>query len=183
MKEAAARQNYETAARLRDQLQALRQVTSQNQKVLDIKHHRAQDVVALVRHERESAVHLFKIREGKLLSQDHFRLAGAAGESDNETLTACIKNYYSRAGHPPAEILLSHQPAEEELLEAWLRELSGRKVVLSVPRRGSRKQLMELALRNGLLKLQEEEQRTGSVKTAAARTGPHGRARCGSGAD
>jgi excinuclease ABC subunit C len=160
MQEAAARQNFESAARLRDQLQALRQVTVQDQKVLDIKRHRSQDIVALVRHDRESAVQLFKIREGKLLSQDHFRLAGAAGEPDSETLAAFIKNYYSRTGHPPAEILLSHQPADKELLEAWLGDLAGQKVILSVPRRGSRKQLMEMALRNGLLKLQEDEERS-----------------------
>ncbi|MEW5783522.1 MAG: excinuclease ABC subunit UvrC [Bacillota bacterium] len=160
MRDSAAEHRYEAAARFRDQLQALRQVAAQQQNVLDIKHTRSQDVLALVRLEKEAAVHLFKIREGKLLSQDHFRLTGTGDVPDPEVLAAFIKQYYMRAGRPPAELLLSHLPPEAALLQEWLNRLADRRVSLAVPRRGSRKQLVELTQRNGLLKLQEDEQRT-----------------------
>lgn len=160
MRDSSVEHRYEAAARYRDQLQALRQVAAQHQNVLDIKHTRSQDVLAVIRLEQEAAVHLFKIREGKLLSQDHFRLAGTGDVPDSEVLAAFIKQYYIRAGRPPAELLLSHLPTEAELLQEWLNQLSDRRVTLTVPRRGSRRQLLELAQRNGLLKLQEDEQRT-----------------------
>lgn len=159
MNEAARTEHYEEAARLRDQLQAVRQVADQQQKVLSIKKAVDRDVLALARHGHEAAVHLFKIREGKLLSQDHFPLSGAGEASDGEALAAFIKSYYSRGIRPPPEIVLSHQAGEKELIRQWLSHESGRRVVLVTPRRGTRKKLVDLALRNGILKLQEEEQR------------------------
>lgn len=160
MQEAAGQEQYEEAARLRDQLLALRQVTAQQHKVLNLKKAADQDVLALVRNEKEAAVHLFRIREGKLLSQEHFRLAGAAGEPDSEVITAFVKSYYNRGGHPPREIILSHPVDESELLQQWLRVVAGYRVGLITPTRGDRKKLLELALRNGQLSLEAEMQRT-----------------------
>ena len=160
MQEAAGQEQYEEAARLRDQLLALRQVTAQQHKVLNLKKAVDQDVLALIRNEKEAAVHLFRIREGKLLSQEHFRLAGAAGEPDSEVITAFVKSYYNRGGYPPREIILSHPVDEKELLQQWLREAAGYRVGLITPTRGDRKKLLELALRNGQLSLEAEMQRT-----------------------
>ena len=159
MKEAASRERYEAAARLRDQLLAIRQVSIQQQKVLDLKNAVDQDVLALMREEKEAAVHMFRVREGKLLSQEHFRLAGAAGEPDGKVLSAFIKSFYSRGALPPQEIILSHPPFEKELLERWLKGLACCRVVLITPTRGARKKLLELTLRNGALRLKEERER------------------------
>ena len=156
MQEASRRQAYEQAAFLRDQLQDLRQVIFQEQKVLSVGG-ADQDVLALTCREREVAVHLFQIREGRLLSQEHFPLAGAGGLSDSEVIAAFLKSYYSRATRIPAELLLSTEPEERQLLEKWLCRHAGRRVLLKVPARGKWKDLVELARRNGLLKLQEAE--------------------------
>ncbi len=160
MQIAAGREQYEEAARLRDQLQALRQVTAQQQNVLNLKKAADQDVLALVRDEKEAAVHLFRIREGKLLSQEHFRLAGTAGEADSDVLAAFVKSYYCRGGRPPKEMILSHPVGDKELLQQWLRETAGYRVDLITPARGNRKKLLELALHNGQLKFEAERQRT-----------------------
>ena len=160
MRQAAQEERFEEAARLRDQLQAVRRVTAQQQKVLLLEQAVDWDILALARQDAAAAVHLFIIREGKLIRREHFSLGPAAGEvDDGEALGAFIKSYYSRGARPPKEIILSHQPDDRETLEEWLRRLAGGKVKLTVPRRGPRRRLVDLALRNAALKLQEEGER------------------------
>lgn len=160
MEEASQQQAFERAARLRDQLLALREVVAQEQKVLAIKA-LDQDVLALVSQEQRAAVHLFKIREGKLLSQEHFPLTGTSGLTDQEVLAGFIKTYYSRVESLPAEIILPCLPEDTELLQQWLQSRKKKgKVALKSPRRGKRKDLLELACRNGRLALQEQAQRS-----------------------
>jgi excinuclease ABC subunit C len=159
MRQAARGERFEEAARLRDQLQAVRQVAARQQKVLSIKKAVDQDILALARRGREAAVHLFRVREGKLLSREHFPLSGAGDAPDEEAIGAFIKSYYGRGVRPPAEIVLSHLPGEKELIQEWLRREAGCRVLLVTPRRSSRKELVELALRNGLLKMEEDELR------------------------
>ena len=157
MEEAAREQCFEEAAALRDRLVALQRVAGQQQKVLSIENSIDRDVLALARHGRRAAVHLFRIRDGKLLGQDHFSLSGAGEVDDDEVIASFIKTYYSRAETFPAEIIASGQPAESELLGRWLKVKAGRKITLRVPRRGPLKKLVELTGRNCLLRLEEAE--------------------------
>ncbi len=159
MGKAAAAQHFEEAAGLRDRLQSLRKVTGQQQKMLSAANKTDRDIIALVRYEKKTAVHLFRVRGGKLLSRDHFPLSGTGDVADNEVMASFIKNYYNRAEEVPAEIVLSVSPAETDLLEEWLWGKRGRRVTLRQPRRGNLKKLTELAERNGFLRLQEEEER------------------------
>ncbi len=161
MERAARNERFEEAARLRDQLQAVRRVASQQQKMLLLEKAADRDILALVRCGDAVAVHLFAIREGKMIRREHFTLGKAAVDADDgEVLGSFIKSYYSRGARPPKEIILSGPPGDRETLERWLRELAGAKVTLTVPRRGPRRKLIELALRNGMLKLQDEQERT-----------------------
>ncbi|MDY6825939.1 MAG: excinuclease ABC subunit UvrC [Bacillota bacterium] len=159
MEKAAAVQRFEEAASLRDRLQSLQKVTGQQQKMLSAVNKTDRDIVALVRYDKKRAVHLFRVRGGKMLSRDHFLLTGTGDVADDEIMASFIKGYYNQAEETPAEIVLSVGPAETDLLEKWLRGKRGRRVTLRQPRRGNLKKLIELAERNGLLQLQEEEER------------------------
>lgn len=156
---AAEEHRFEEAASLRDRISALQRVAGQQQKVLSADNSPDRDVLALVRFKQKVAVHLFKIREGKLLSQDHFPLSGAGEVADDEVMSSFVKSYYNRADSLPDEILFSTLPSEIELLGKWLKEITGRKISLRFPRRGSLKNLVKLALTNGILKLKEEQAR------------------------
>jgi len=156
MEKAAAAEQFERAAALRDRYLALQRVAGQQQKVLLTGGSPDRDILALARRERDAAVHLFMVRDGKLLSQKHFNLTGAEDHEDTEVLASFIKSYYSRVDKPPAEILSSAEPAEAELLSAWLGEKAGYKVKLRSPQRGSLRKLVGLAEKNALLKLEEE---------------------------
>jgi len=160
MKQSASQELYEEAAGLRDQLLAIRRVSARQQKVLDVRKAADQDILALIRAEKETAVHMFIIREGKLISQEHFRLGGAAGEPDSYLLSAFIKSYYSGCSTLPAEIILSSPVEEKELLHQWLKKIAGHRVTLIKPVRGDRLKLLKLAQCNGELKLEEELRRS-----------------------
>ncbi len=159
MTEAAGAERFEEAAALRDQLMALQRVAGQQQKMLLTENSPDRDILALVRYGGSSAVHLFRVRDGKLLSGEHFTLVGAEEVEDEEAVASFIKSYYSRVDTLPAEILLSDLPAEKELIAQWLQIEAGHAVRLHRPRRGSLKKLVDLAGRNGLLRLQEESER------------------------
>lgn len=89
---------------------------------------------------------IFFVRGGKLIGRDNFFLQND-DDSDQEILTAFIKQYYNEASFVPREILLPVLPAADELivLEEWLTARAGRKVEFLQPRRGTKRELLHLA--------------------------------------
>ncbi len=158
MEEAAAGQKYEAAAALRDRLYSLQRIAGQQQKMLMVENSIDRDILALARHNKYTAVHLFQIRDGKMLRQNHFALSGAENLGDDEVIASFMKNYYSRERELPLEIALSELPAEADLIGRWMREKAGRKVNLRQPQRGALKKMVDLAARNCYLRLQEDEE-------------------------
>ncbi len=151
MTAAARRLEFEKAAALRDRLQQL-QATSAARKITGMSTV-GRDVLALVKpaNSRQCAVHMLKLREGRLDWRELFFLGGTAGLAEDEIMAGFIKNYYSRGSEPPPEIILSETPPDHELLEKWLTGLAGRRVCFFYPKRGERKELLERALREGEL--------------------------------
>ena len=158
MEDAAAEKRFEEAAALRDRLLSLQRVAGQQQKMLSIENNTDRDILALARVEQYTAVHLFQIRDGKLLRQEHFSLSGTDNLDNQEVMASFIKSYYNREEDLPVEILASDQPTDFGLLQHWLKRKAGRKVSLRVPQRAPLKKLVDLARRNCLLRLQEEEE-------------------------
>ncbi len=163
MEEAAVAERFEEAASMRNRLQSLQRVVGQQQKMLLKENSPDRDILALVRNDNRAAVHLFQVRDGKLLSQEHFPLSGTDEIKDSEVISSFIKSYYNRVEAVPREILLSTEPAEVELLAEWLKVIAEHPVRLHRPVRGALKKLMDLAYRNGILRLHEEEERFSRV--------------------
>ncbi len=158
MDEAAGNQLFEEAATLRDRLQSLHRVAGQQQKMAVSEEEAERDILALGRHDNRSAVHLFQVRGGKLLSQDHYPLVGAEEVEDEEVMASFIKNYYNRVESVPGEIVVSDQPADADLLREFLKVRAEKRVNLKVPKRGPLKKMVELARRNCVLRLEEDEE-------------------------
>lgn len=155
MEQAAAALQFEKAAEYRDQIKSVEQVLAK-QKII-FAGQEDYDVIAFARGTGEACVQVFFIREGKLIGRNHFFLEGTDDLSRGAIMTAFLKQYYSQAETVPREILLSEEPEEKELLETWLTGLRGRKVVLRVPKRGEKQQLVEMVAQNALTVLEEEE--------------------------
>ncbi len=177
MQEAAARYAYEEAARLRDQLQA---VTRLNEEQKAVTSGGDMDVIGFARDMTGICLQIFFVRQGKLLGRDNFFLHDG-GETEQEIVTAFVKQYYNEAAFVPRDIALTCLPLPEEtvLIQTWLSGRAGRKVELLQPQRGVKKDLLQLAganaakllaerLRSGKLALKDDAQAAEELQQALA---------------
>jgi excinuclease ABC subunit C len=164
MREAAAAYKFELAARLRDQLRAVKKISEKQNIVTGAGD---QDAIGVARSELGVCVQVFFIRAGKMMGREHFLLRGSEEESDAALLTAFLQQYYHRASFLPHEILLPEEPEEKALLETWLAEKKGAKVSLQCPQRGTKHDLVEMAAGNAAKYLADEAAR---LKQADAQT-------------
>lgn len=157
MRQAAANLEFEKAARLRDQIQAIRILDARQQVVFESPYHL--DAIALIAGEKENLVLVFKIRTGQIVAKDTFWLKRAIDEEKGEMLDFFFKRYYAENNDIPSEILCNLEPLERDLLESWLRESrNGKAVHIRVPGRGEKKRILEMVQENALL-LWEEKMR------------------------
>jgi excinuclease ABC subunit C len=146
MRAAADALDFEQAATLRDQLQAV-QRTVERQKIVSSAG-ADQDVIAFAREEGDACMQVFFIRGGKLLGREYFVLEGAQDEDRQEVIAAFLKQFYDEAAYVPPEVLLPQQIEEALIIEQWLKQKRGAKVVLHVPQRGQKRDLVALAAEN-----------------------------------
>ncbi len=149
MEQAAEDLEFERAARLRDRLQGVEEVL-QRQKVIsnDLID---QDVIAVVEDNtglNGACVQMFFIRGGKLIGQNHFMVEGTGEETQSEVVSQFVTQYYQGANFIPQEILLPCDMDEISIVQSWLRQKKGRKVEISVPVRGDKKKLVDMATEN-----------------------------------
>lgn len=161
MQDAADNYAFEEAARLRDQLQAVTRLNEQQKAVTgsggDM------DIIGFAKDMTGICLQIFFVRKGKLIGRDNFFLADG-GESEEEVMSAFVKQYYNEATFIPKEIVVPYLPDEEEkqLIEIWLADKAERKAELILPQRGVKKELLTLANDNAK-KLLEERLRKGSL--------------------
>ena len=159
MEQAAESFHFEIAARLRDQLLAVRKVAEKQNIVTGSGD---QDAIGLARSEIGVVVQVFMIRGGKMIGREHFLLQGSEDESDGQVLAAFLQQYYHRATFIPREILLPLEipQTEQELLEKWLSAKKQKaKVQLILPQRGTKKDIVDMATSNAEKYLHDEAAR------------------------
>jgi excinuclease ABC subunit C len=93
-------------------------------------------------------VQIFFIRNNKLVGRDHFIMENVHGETPNEIVTSFVKQYYASASYIPPTILLQHPVNELPTLSEWLKKQRGGNISLQVPKRGAKRQLMNMAVDN-----------------------------------
>jgi excinuclease ABC subunit C len=146
MRTAADQLNFEQAAVYRNQLAAIERVI-ERQKIVSPAL-TDQDVIAFARADGDACVQVFFIRLGRLIGREYFVLDGTAEEADAEIVASFVKQFYDDAAYIPPEILLPQEIDEALIIEEWLRSRRGNKVVLKVPRRGHKRELVEMAAEN-----------------------------------
>lgn len=153
MKNAAAHLEFEKAARLRDQIESMKKI-GEKQKI-SFENSYNLDLIVLAGEEIKRLALVFKIRGGTIIAKDTFWLNRAIAEDEAELMEFFLKHYYDERSDIPGEILVSHLPAEMDVLESWLKAKSGRKVEMRVPQRGDKKSLLDMVLNNAALLWQE----------------------------
>ena len=150
MEHAAENLNFERAAQMRDQINAIERVV-ERQRVISPERIDS-DVIAMARANGEACVQIFFIRGGKLIGREYFILEGTEDESDPEVVEEFIKQFYADAAQVPPQVLLPNEVEEAKIIKQWLNSRrGGQKVELMVPHAGSTgEELLRMATENAV---------------------------------
>lgn len=143
MKAASETQEFERAAKLRDQIAAIEEV-SVEQRVMEFTEE-DRDYIALAPCGEAQVVVVLQVREGKLLGKEVFEVAEYA--PDEEALSHFVARYYAERKTVPEAVYVGRE-LDVENLSLFLRELAGRQIAVKIPLRGKHTQLMSMAESN-----------------------------------
>lgn len=154
MQNLAQNLEFEMAGKIRDQLLAIRQVTEKQKILTDTGN---MDAIGMATSPYGICMQVFFVRSGKILGRNQFLMTGDMEDNKENALSAFLKQYYNDAVFIPAEILLPQDIKETALLEKWLAEEKSVKTKIITPKRGVKKDIVEMANENAVKYLQDQE--------------------------
>ena len=165
MYEASEKMEFEDAAQYRDLIQSVKKI-GERQKITD---HPGEDkdIIAAAMEDADAVVQVFFVRDGKLIGRDHFYMKSAQGENRKGSLSSFLKQFYAGTPFIPKEIMLQEEVEDMELIAKWLESRKGKKVRISVPKKGTKEKLVEMAYHNAKLVLRQDKER---IKREEGRT-------------
>ena len=158
MMEASGQMEFEKAIEYRELIGSVKKI-SEKQKITDAgKPGEDRDVLAVAREEGDAVVQVFFIRGGRLIGRDHFYLRTDPDETKAEILTSFIKQFYAGTPYIPRELLLPYELDEADILMEWMTRRRGHKVTFTVPKKGEKEKLCELAQKNAAMVLAKDKE-------------------------
>ena len=154
MKKAAEKQDYETAAKLRDRISAIEHF-SQEQKVSNI-NEKSIDVIGVFKNEIYCVVEIFFVRNSKMIGREHYFLSNMADENISNILSDFVKQYYLQKEELPSKIMMQEDIEDKEIIERILTEKSGKKVEFKTPQKGEKLRFVEMAVNNAKITLENK---------------------------
>lgn len=169
MRDAAGEQEYERAARLRDDIQALQRALEKQAVVLG--EGTDADVIALAEDPLEAAVQVFYVRGGRIRGQRGWVVDKVEENSPGELVEQFLLQMYAEArpDSMPREVLVPVLPPDDEAIAELLTEQRRARVEVRVPQRGDKKSLMETVERNAKESLVQHKVRRASDLTTRSK--------------
>lgn len=155
MRTAAESLDFELAARLRDQVQAIRSVIAEQRITTRVSGEL--DVIAFAINRDEAYVQVYFIRAGRLTGREGFVLTGTHAEEPVQIMTSFVKQYYDSATYIPPHLMLQHPIDDEEAIVEWLRQKRKGAVSIVVPQKGKKKELVDIVAKNAEEGLRQEK--------------------------
>jgi len=168
MKSASARYDFEEAARLRDIISSI-EATLEKQNVFSMDF-KDQDIFGIYREGNRTQVCLVRIRKGRIQGTKKFPVF-KLDVPTGEILSSLLKQFYAEEINLPGEIIIPDEIEDRAVIAEWLSEKKGSKVTVVLPRRGKKRELMEMAVNNAgsMLKAERDsEKQAGEIGEALA---------------
>jgi excinuclease ABC subunit C len=163
MDEKSRELNYEEAARLRDRIGALKHALEKQN--VDWGSTKNQDIIGFYTQDDNYQLCILFVRDGKLLGSKSFTPIKLKTEL-TEVVSSCLTQYYDGGADIPDEIIVPCHLPDEKVIEEWLSDKKDRKVLLTVPARGVKNALIDMANANAR-SLWEAANKKAEQKTAA----------------
>ena len=165
MESAAEELDFESAAKYRDLLSSVK-VVAQKQKMTDSSLE-DKDIVAIASDDKDAVIQVFFVRDGRLIGREHFYMTHVSENPQAEILYSFVKQFYAGTPFIPRELMLPERIEDMDIIEQWLSQRKGSRVYITVPERGQKEKLMELAAQNAELVLSKDKER---IKREEGRT-------------
>ncbi len=150
MHAAAAELDFERAGRVKQRIDTINAL-SERQHAVSSRRLNA-DVVGIFREETIAGVHVFMIREGRVINGNEFVLNRGKDVPDDDLLHNFLLRYYDATTSIPHEVIVRTLPEDADVMAAWLTErlesAHGAKVRFTAPQKGEKRELLEMAERN-----------------------------------
>jgi excinuclease ABC subunit C len=146
MEKAAEALNFEKAALLRDQIQAIHKVIEGQRIATAVRGE--QDVITFAQDKDLACAQVFFIRGGKLIGRESFVLQGTQHEEPNQIMASFVKQFYGSSPYIPPLLLLQYPVEDIAVVKDWLQSKRGGRVDIQVPRRGDKRQLVNTVAEN-----------------------------------
>lgn len=157
MKKFAEEMEFEKAAETRDLIESVNHVVSKQQ--INKSTGDDRDIIAYAANENDIVVSVFFVREGKLLGREHRHMNGNMQDSSSEILASFIKQFYSGTPYLPKEVLVQSEVDDLNILEEYLSDRRGNMVKITIPQKGDKRKLLQLAIDNAALVLNQDMER------------------------
>jgi excinuclease ABC subunit C len=154
MRQAAADERFEDAARYRNRLRAIERLAERQ--AVERGSIGTIDVIGVAVSPERAAVQVFPLRDGRMIDRFSFHLENAAGEELDEVVEQFCLEYYGSSPSIPPQILVPRGSGDTSALASFLSERRGSRVEVRVPERGEKRRLQELAQQNAELALESE---------------------------
>ena len=165
MNNAAEALNFELAAKLRDRITAVKQI-SEKQKVVAATV-REQDVISIMREGNDACFAVIRFSDGRLYDKEDFLIKDIGEKADiTAARTEFIQQYYLMRDKVPPIITLDGKVEDEEVLIKWLSERAGKRVKLSFPQKGEQQHILEMCRFNAAERLAQSRGHLGHELSA-----------------
>lgn len=165
MNQASENMEFEEAITYRELIKSVKNLA--NKQKITSSNLEDKDIIALAMDEEDAVIQVFFVRDGKLIGREHFYMTRITDQTNEEILTEFIKQFYSGTPFIPKELMLQYEIAEKDLIEQWLTGTKGHRVHISVPQKGNKEKLVELAAQNARLVLSQDREK---IKREEGRT-------------
>lgn len=145
MERAADNEEFELAAKLRDQLEALGKTTEFTETALN--NNFSSDLIAIHEETTHAAASLFSIRAGRIIASRAWIIDLVDVLEGEDVIAAALAKIYIEA-KIPSEVLVDRAPMDIETVSEWLTEVAGHKVSVVVPQRGEKYEMLRTVQRN-----------------------------------
>lgn len=153
MEKSAEKLDFERAATLRDLIRSLSKYMEKQKIVTTVG--TDQDIIGTFRENDILCCTIFQVRNGKLISKLDFNYKVEESFSLEEFLSEFIYEYYQKTENFPNEVITEKLPIDLEIIESWLSKIRGKKVKISEPQKGHKKEMLDLVIKNAEIYLQK----------------------------